>query len=180
MVNRATRCTACSDVSRDWGRMAGMALKRPLKRPQWNVRVETQLQDVIQDQADRVGLKFATYVELLLAQIHGYDGPYLPEVAAELPTAMPMKRIRELVAAITRDDCVDVGHDNALKPIKLAEPLRDLMGERCRHDLDVNYSAYVRAVLRIAAGIHVQGRGVQSSLDDITLPRGGGQLRRAS
>lgn len=157
-----------------------MALKRPLKRPQWNVRIETQVQEVILDQANHVGLPFATYVELLLAQVHGYDGPYLPEVTTDLPTAMPMDRTKELVATITADDCVDVGHDNSLKPIKLAEPLRDLMGERCRRELNVNYSAYVRAVLRIAAGVHVHGRGVQSSLDDITLPRGGGQLRRAS
>lgn len=157
-----------------------MALKRPLKRPQWNVRIDSQVLAVIQDQADHVGLPFATYVELLLAQVHGYDGPYLPEVAAELPTAMPMAQTKKLVAAITSDDCVEVGHDNTLKPIKLAEPLRDLMGDRCRHTLGVNYSAYVRAVLRIAAGIHVHGRGVQSSLEEIDLPRGGGQLRRAS
>lgn len=158
-----------------------MALKRPLRRPQWNVRIEAGLQAEIKRQAEKVGLAFATYVEYLLAQAHCYDGQYLPEVTAPEETAQPMGRIREKVAALTADDCVQVGKDNAMKPIKLEEPLHDLIEERCRRELGVAYSAYIRAVLREAAGHTLPGHGEQSALDDLTLPRrrrGGVQLQK--
>lgn len=160
-----------------------MALKRPLRRPQWNVRIESGLLADIKKQAEEVHLPFATYVEYILAQAHSYDGQYLPKVTAALKTAQPMDRIREKVAALTADDCVNVGKENTMKPIKLEEPLHDLIGERCRRELDVAYSAYIRAVLREAAGHTLPGHGEQPALDDLTVPRrrrGGTQLQKVS
>lgn len=156
-------------------------MAKPRRDPQripTNARLDLPIVRTLEDQAEEVDLKLLTYIEVVLAAAHGYSGTYLPEVdLSRMPlTATQLKR---RTARLTASDCIDVSRDNQLKSMKIEEPLLDLIRTTAA-DMGVAYSAYIRAILREAAGLKLPGRGVQSSLDDITLPRGGGQLRRAS
>lgn len=156
-------------------------MAKPRRDPQripTNARLDLPIVRTLGDQADEVGLKLLTYIEVVLAAAHGYEGKYLPQVAL-LPTPLTPQELQERTAHLTAAECVEVARDNKLQPLKVEEPLLDLIKSTAA-EMHVNYSAYIRAILREASGLSLPGRGIQSSLDEIDMPRGGGQLRRAS
>ena len=156
-------------------------MAKPRRDPQripTNARLDLPIVRTLEDQAEEVDLKLLTYIEVVLAAAHGYSGKYLPEVDL-LPTPLSPEELQERTMHLTSEDCVDVSRDNELKSLKVEQPLLDLIKETASR-LGGAYSAYIRAVLREAAGLRLPGRGIQASLEEIALPRGGGQLRRAS
>lgn len=159
-------------------RRKGPARRDP-QRVRTNVRLELALVADLEVQAERVDLRLMTYLEVVLAQALGYAGKYLPEVAV-LPTPLSGDALRTRTRGLGASDCVPVRQDNHLQGVKVEEPLLEIIRARAV-DLDVQYTAYMRAILREAAGHTLPGYGEQPALDDLSLPsRGGVQLRKVS
>lgn len=151
---------------------------RPRRDPQrisTNAWMEMALLEDLTSQADKVGVALLTYIEIVLAEAHGYSGTYIPEIDL-LPTPITADALRERTAAITPADCLPPGRPNRRQPMKLEEPLRELVLQSAM-DLEVDHSSYVRAVLREAAGHTLPGRGVQTTLSDEWI---GGDQRQSA
>ncbi len=123
------------------------------ERRAFTSQCEVELLDVLQEQADAVGLRLGTYIELLLSQVHDYHGQYLADVRAPLPTAIPVNQLRERADAVVTDPSRGAYRPGQYKirTIRTDVPLGDRIEQRCRA-LDVAYSDYLRALLREAAG----------------------------
>lgn len=120
------------------------------ERHVYNPRVETDVLDILRDQADSAQMQLAPYMELLVAEAHGYHGEYL-QILTQLPTAVPGDELRRRAAELTRDEVVPVAHDNTRKCFKVDKPLADEVQRRCA-ELDAAYADYLRAIFREATG----------------------------
>lgn len=124
----------------------------PLNRDRYafNPRVETDVLDILREQADSAQMQLAPYMELLVAEAHGYHGEYL-QLLTQLPSAVPAEELRRRTTDLTADECTPVPHDNARKWFQVDRPLADQVQRRCE-ELDAAYADYLRAIFREATG----------------------------
>lgn len=157
----------------------GSGGRPPLNRDRhtYRPRLDLDVAEALSDQASRMGLQMGTYLEHVLAAAHGYHGPYMQNLDAPLPIALPLARLRRRTRAITRDHCRSASSVNVLKPIRVDLPLANEIQERCEALGDVAYSDYIRAILDLAVGRTASSRGVQATLSDDLM---GGAVRRRS
>lgn len=112
--------------------------------------VEVDLIHELKEQAGAVQMKFAPYLELLLAEAHDYHGQYLQELAT-LPAAVQAPELRTKTAALDQAACVPLGGPGVRATIRVDRPLADQITRRCE-ELDALYAEYLRAIFREAAG----------------------------
>lgn len=146
-----------------------------------NARLDMPIVRVLEKQAEATGMRLLTYIEVVLATAHGYSGEHL-EVMKSVPrTPITADELRKRTATLTGADCVNVSRDNKMQPLKIEEPLLDQIKARSIELGGVAYSAYIRAILRVATGTELPGRGDQPLLADAPVTRRGGTpLRKVS
>jgi len=116
--------------------------------------LESPVRDALARQARDLHSPFATYVERVISLAHGFTSPFLPDPQLfPLPIVSTPDELRRHTSAIDVHECVPLtpGVDNAKAKVTLDRELADRINARCE-ELDVAYSAYLRAVLRPAAG----------------------------
>lgn len=110
--------------------------------------------DGLKRQAEAIHSPLATYMERVVALAHGFDSPFLPDPQLlPLPIAAKPRELQQLTDRIGEHDCIDLqpGVGRGTTKIQLDRALADRINARC-DELDVAYTAYLRAVLRPAAG----------------------------
>lgn len=159
-----------------------MATRRGPRRIPTNARIDLPIVHVLETQADDLGLPLLTYIEVVLAAAHDYTGKRLPEMQKIPLTPITAKTLQLRTSSLTPQDCVEVSRDNKMQPLKIEEPLLDHIRARAKELGGVAYTAYIRAVLRVATGKDLPGRGEQPSLRDLPISQrgGGAPLRRVS
>lgn len=120
------------------------------ERHAFNPSVESDVLDILRDQADSAQMQLAPYMELLVAEAHGYHGEYL-QILTQLPTAVPAEELRRRAAELTPDECTPVPVGHPRKWFKVDKPLADEVQRRC-DELDAAYADYLRAIFREATG----------------------------
>ena len=116
--------------------------------------LEAPVLDGLKRQAQEIHSPLATYMERVIALAHGFDSPFLPDPQLlPLPIAAEPEDLQRQTERISEDDCIDLwpGVDRATASFHLDRALADRINARC-DELDVAYAAYLRAVLRPAAG----------------------------
>lgn len=155
------------------------SMGRPRGRPRLNVdyhvynpALERPLVEELQRQADTVGLALAPYMDLLVSEAHEYHSDYLPELTAELPIRISMDELRRTTALLATEDCTPVLNPNQRRRVRLERPLANRIDRRCR-ELDVEYTFYLRTILRHAAGMpDGRARAEQTAIPfDLDSPR---------
>lgn len=143
------------------GKMLTMARQtRPLGRPRINrVRytyrptLEAVVVERLREQSAQASDLPTTYLERVIGLAHGYTSPYIRPTLTQLPAQARAERLREHVRRLTPQQC---GPKPARVPtvittIRLDEALGDRVDAWCR-DHGVDYSSYLRSILRLAAG----------------------------
>lgn len=141
-------------------------------------RIEPDLADALQVNAQMAGLSLGGYLTHVLSEAHGYRGRFLQELPAPLPMALAPELLRERTAALTIDDCTPVIGKGVPTHVRVDRPVADRIQARVDHLGCASYSAYVRAIFRVAAGHDQRTRGVQTFLSDELM--GGVQRRRSA
>lgn len=119
-------------------------------RHTFNPTVELDVIEALADQAATVQMKLAPYLELLVAEAHGYHGEYLAELTA-LPARVNGEGLRKLVQGLGTEDLTPVAGPAVRKCLLVDRPLADAVTARC-DELDARYADYLRAIFREAAG----------------------------
>lgn len=140
-------------------------------------RVEPDLADALNDLAGAAGLSFGRYLTYVISEAHGYRGKYLQELAVPLPLKPSPAEFRRRSASLTPGDCTPVTAKGVPAHVRVDRPVADMIQQRV-DALGCQYSAYIRAILRIAAGHDRPGRGVQTTLSDDLI--GGVERRRSA
>jgi len=155
--------------------------RRTPPRTPTNARLDLPIVRVLEAQAEEAGMALLTYIEVVLATAHGYSGRHLPVMESVPRTPITAEQLRDRTRGLTAADCVDVSRENKMQPLKIEEPLLDEIKARSRELGGVAYSAYIRAILRVATGGRLPGRGDQPFLGDAPVShQGGTALRRVS
>lgn len=184
--HRSTRREASRPVAANRGRVTRMSTTvnrggRPRldrDRHTWKVRVSPEMHRALDPFLEQSGMGLGVYVEYVLAAAHDYHGPYMRDLDLPLPMAVDLDTLRSKVERITRDDCISViPAYNVQKWVRGDRPLADKVDEICLDLGDVPRADYIRAVISIAVGYGVHGRGVQTPLSDELM---GGATRRRS
>lgn len=140
------------------------------ERYAYGSRLEETVYATLFEQASRVQVTFGSYLERVVALAHDYTGPFLPPPdLTPLPIALTVADLQERTETITAADCSPVtpGARSSVGFMRVDRELADRINARC-DQLDVDYAAYLRAVLRTAAGLDadsVRRVHVQAELD---------------
>lgn len=138
--------------------------------------MERDVDHILRGQAQTAGMTYAAYLELLISEAHDYHGQYLQELSV-LPAAIQADELRLRTASIRPSDCRGIGSDRAGRAIiRVDRPVANLIEARC-DDLDAQFSEYLRAILREAAG---NPQPVTHSQLSLSLEGQEGGLARAS
>ena len=148
---------------------------RAVPRDIFHPRLEVEVVRELREQADQVELPLATYMEHVIAEAHGYTGPYL--AGLDLPTRISARQLRRRVAALRADRCPTTGNPSSVRGVRLDSPLANMVRDKAAA-LGVARIAYLAAVLRLAAGSPSSGTSSQLELGiDITSSKGERRLR---
>lgn len=131
-------------------------------------------------QAEAIHSPLSTYMERVVALAHGFDSPFLPDPQLlPLPMVAKPEELRRHTEHIDETQCVDLqpGVGRGAAKIQLDRALADRINARC-DELDVAYAAYLRAVLRPAAG-HTAASIRQLPVQD-SFELDGGRSQQAS
>ena len=138
--------------------------RRSVSRVQANVALEAAAADVLHDQAGSAGMYTVTYLDHVISHAHRYSGPYLQDISA-LPDDLRLERLRRAVPRISSQSCTPAQRPAPRLAVKIDAPLADRLKERAR-GLGVHYTDYLRAVLRLAAGVSAAGDQLQWRLEE--------------
>lgn len=120
-------------------------------RHTFNPTFETVVYDRLATQARSVGLSTATYVELLVAEAHGYFGQYLATLDS-LPAPVSATTLRELRASRTGGDYDDgLDRDSRRMSFCVDQELADRI-DAITEELGISYATYLRQILYDATG----------------------------
>lgn len=119
-------------------------------RHTFNPTVEVELVELLSDQAATVQMQLAPYMELLVAEAHGYHGEYLAQLSA-LPARVSAHELRESVSGLSADALHPIAAPGVRKTVRLDRPLAEEVQRRC-DELDAQYADYLRAIFREATG----------------------------
>lgn len=138
--------------------------RRSVARVQANVALESAAADILRDQAEHAGMYTVTYLDHVISHAHRYSGPYLQDVSV-LPEDLRLERLRRSVPRISTQSCTPAHQPAPRLFVKIDEPLADRLKERAR-GLGVHYTDYLRAVLRLAAGVSAASDQLQWRIEE--------------
>lgn len=128
-------------------------------------------------EAAAAGLPISAYLESVISDAHDYHGPYLPTTPLSL--AVGHDELRARTAAIERSGDLGPVGPAEYRTVRLDRPLANQINARC-DELDIAYSDYLRAVLRIAHGHTPKSLRAAGVQDRLEFGRGVGSHQRAS
>ncbi len=117
--------------------------------------IEAQVIDRLVKQSAEAGIPKTTYLERVVSLAHGFESPFLRPTMQPLPTAVDAQELQAYVAELrsSPERCTPVRSDvpTRVALLRLDEELGERINAWC-DEHDVDYAAYVRSILRLAAG----------------------------
>lgn len=126
-------------------------------RHAYGPRVELSLLTELQERSAALGLSLSRYCDAVLATAHGFVSPYLPDLDGYMDVSGEELRDYAESAMEHGDGVVRNGPVHRLK-MHADEPLAAEVAQRCG-ELEMPYTDYARALLRVAVGYPVDGSG---------------------
>ncbi len=142
-------------------------------RHTFNPTFETRVYDRLATQAASVGLSTATYVELLVAEAHGYSGQYLA-VLDSLPSRVSANTLRSRREGRTGEDYDDaVDRDTRRMSFCVDQELANRI-DAITEKMGISYATYLRRIFYDATGFqrrHDASAQLKATFDEGVLIR---------